>query len=68
MLVDKLRGKFDTNDSKNSILDKIIIKEVNTIMSSGNPSEASLMKLDLKLRDIADAIKNGKKCLAGVET
>jgi len=26
------------------------------------------MKLDLKLRDIADAIKNGKKCLAGVET
>jgi len=60
LLITKFRNKYNVVAGKDSEMDLLIVEEVRKLLKNGNASESGLVKLDMKLGQIAAQVKMGK--------
>jgi hypothetical protein len=68
LLITKFRNKYNVVAGKDSEMDLLIVEEVRKLLKNGNASEAGLVKLDMKLGQIAAVAKQGKPAPSNKES
>ena len=61
LLVTKFRNKYQINGTEENHIDKVIVEEVQALVSQGSTYEANLYSLDKKLEAIVKDMRAGKE-------